>query len=89
MAKTTLKVTSAFMLGGRMRTPGDVVRADDRTARDLIRRGKAQQAEATADTADDDDDDDDDSAAEQPEKGSAKKGGAGAAKPKADAAGDT
>ena len=39
--KIELKVESAFMLDGKMRVKGDSVTVDERTARDLLRRGKA------------------------------------------------
>lgn len=49
--KYTLKLTRAIAIDGVIRKAGSVVEADEGLARDLLRRGKAELAEAQAEIA--------------------------------------
>lgn len=46
METVSLKVTSAFVVGGKIAKKGDVVEVSNADAKDLLNRGKAVLAEA-------------------------------------------
>lgn len=46
---TEIKITSAVVLGGQIAKPGSRCFVDDKTARDLMRRGKAELLSIVAD----------------------------------------